>query len=442
MLRKSLMLWLTAFLGYAAGQGQADLAKLLDRLDRMEAENRKLQDEIHSLRSEIATLAAGTTTSQDLAARADVQENRTAELAQSKVEASQRMPIALTGMLLFNAFHNGKQSGTSEYPVVASNATGPAVVGATFRQSVIGLTFNGPDLPGGGKASGSVYMDFFPGGVYAGDNTFRLRVATLDLAWRDTTITVGQDKPIIAPREPVSLAQVGVSPLTGAGNLWDWQPQARVQQRIAFNETAGMLVQAGVYQTSEDDISTPAGVPRNIEHVRPGYESRFEFFAGSDNRRIEIAPGFHYSTTHLNGNSIPSRVVSLDWRFKPSSLFEFTGAAFTGQNLANLGALRQGVTVLPSGAIIPVHSQGGWGQFTYFSTPRLTFHLFTGVEADRASDLQTGGISRNLVYGGNLMYRLAPNVIAALEGSHTITSYVNQGTRTNNHYDLAIAYQF
>src|SRR5215472_16426308 len=177
MLRKSLMLWLTAFLGHAAGQGQADLAKLLDRLDRMEAENRKLQDEIHSLRSEIATLAAGTATSQDLAARADVQENRTAELAQSKVDASQRMPIALTGMLLFNAFLNGKQSGTSEYPVVASATTGPAAVGATLRQSVIGLTFNGPELPGGGKASGSVYMDFFPGGIYAGDNTFRLRVA-------------------------------------------------------------------------------------------------------------------------------------------------------------------------------------------------------------------------------------------------------------------------
>ena len=46
---------------------------------------------------------------------------------------------------------------------------------------------------------------------------FRLRLATVDFAWKNTTFTVGQDKPLMAPREPDSLAQVGVSPLTGAG---------------------------------------------------------------------------------------------------------------------------------------------------------------------------------------------------------------------------------
>lgn len=430
----------------AATPTSSVLAKLLDRLDRVEEENRKLSEEIRALRAELSaqTTSSATVppTAADLAARADVQESRTAELAQTKVEASQRMPISLTGMLLFNAFENNRRSGTSEYPIVANTALAPAATGATLRQSVIGLTFNGPDLPGGGKASGSLYMDFSNGGITPGNNLFRLRLATLDLTWGNTTFTVGQDKPIIAPREPVSLAQVGVSPLTGAGNLWDWQPQARIQQRIAFNDVSGMLLQAGVYQTSEGDASTPVSVPRSLERARPGYESRFAFFAGTEDRRIEIAPGFHLSTTHFNGMSVPSRIASLDWRIKPAKVFEFNGAWFRGQNVANLGALKQGFTILSNGTIIPVHSQGGWGQASLFAAPKLTFHLFTGIEADRAADLASGGISRNFVYGGNLMYRLAPNVLGAFEVSQTRTAYVNIGTRLNNHYDLAIAYQF
>ena len=40
--------------------------------------------------------------------RLDVVEKRSSELAQTKVEASQKFPIKLTGTLLFNAFLNGR----------------------------------------------------------------------------------------------------------------------------------------------------------------------------------------------------------------------------------------------------------------------------------------------------------------------------------------------
>src|SRR6185437_3379204 len=103
---------------------------------------------------------------------------------------------------------------------------------APHSQTVIGLKFYGPNLPGGGKASGSAYFDFWGGSAAPNNNLFRVRLATIDLAWKNYTITVGQDKPIVSPREPMSLAQVGLAPLTGAGNLWDWQPQIRVERRF------------------------------------------------------------------------------------------------------------------------------------------------------------------------------------------------------------------
>jgi hypothetical protein len=139
---------------------------------------------------------------------------------------------------------------------------------------------------------------------------------------------------------------------------------------------------------------------------------------------------------------VPSRIVSLDWLVKPVSLFEITGAWFNGRNVANTGAIRQGFTVLPSGQVIPVHSIGGWAQASLFVTPRLTFHFYGGQEHDRASDLNGTGISRNFNYAGNVMYRLAPNILASFEASQLRTRYVVGGTRLNNHYDLALAYLF
>ena len=72
--------------------------------------------------------------------------------------------------------------------------------------------------------------------------------------------------------------------------------------------------------------------------VRPGLEGRYELYYNLDSdRHFEIAPGFHTSTTHANGFSIPSNLFSLDWMFNPWRAVEFTGAFFNGQNVANLG---------------------------------------------------------------------------------------------------------
>jgi len=443
-----------AFARPALPQSSADIQKVLDRLEKLEEENRRIVEEIHALRNELTVHAAPAPVGQasanappDVNERLDVQENRTAELAQSKVEASQRLPVSLTGMLLFNAFENGKYGGGSQDPTAGGLNRTPASSGASLRQTVLGLKFNGPDLPGGGKASGSLYMDFFAGTSSPFNNLLRIRIATLDLVWKNTTLSVGQDKPIISPREPSSLAQVGVSPLTGAGNLWDWQPQVRIEQRFPLGESSGLRAQAGVYETSESYPGTlPAAYAGTLEKARPGYEGRLEFFSGAGSRRIEIAPGFHFSTTHVDGASVPSRIASLDWLVRPLALVEFSGEFFHGQNVAGLGA-RQGFDILFSDAassdsVIPVHSQGEWGQIAIFPAARLSFHLYAGEQHDRAADLAPNSVNRNFVYAGNFIYKLAPNVLASFEASQARTQYLGSLLRLNNHYDLALAYLF
>ena len=432
-----------------------DMQKVLERLDRLEDENQQLLEEIRELRSELQASATQQppNAAPTVAERLDVQESRSAELDQSKVGASQRFPISLTGMLLFNAFANGKYSGT-QYPAVASQTAGPATDGASLRQTVIGLKFNGPDLPGGGKASGSFYMDFFAGSPAVNNNLMRIRIATLDLKWGNTTVSVGQDKPLISPREPTSLAQVGISPLTGAGNLWDWDPQVRLEHRFSFGDETGLVAQTAVYQTSEGYAGTlPPQYAGTLERTRPAWQGRVEFFhegrrgAGENQTwRVEIAPGYSGGTTHVAGTSLESEVASIDWLLRPISWLEFTGEAFLGQDVAGLGSL-QGFNIVTDwrgyvDGAIPVHTHGEWGQFALFPASRLSLHLYAGEQYNRLSDLSAGGINRNLVYAANLIYRLAPNVLAEFEASQARTEYVNSMLRLNNHYDLALAYLF
>ena len=78
------------------------------------------------------------------------------ELAQVKVEASQRFPIRLTGMALVNAFYNSKLNGGSDNPAIASQTSRGAVGGT----------------PAEGRASGGrTEHGISPGGVHRGDST-------------------------------------------------------------------------------------------------------------------------------------------------------------------------------------------------------------------------------------------------------------------------------
>jgi hypothetical protein len=142
--------------------------------------------------------------------------------------------------------------------------------------------------------------------------------------------------------------------------------------------------------------------------------------------------------------SVPSNLVSADWFIKPFSKLEFTGAYFNGQNVMNLGTggIRQGFVVLGDGIARPVHSQGGWAQWTWIATQRLSFNFFGGQQDDRNSDLPAGRIGKNQRYGANFFFRLAPNVLASFEFSQLWTTYIGVGDRLLNHYDLSFAYLF
>jgi len=471
-----------------AAQGQSappavekgkEVQEILDRLDRLEKDNQALLEQVRALRQEISVLKppgspAGSAVAgpngapqqpgqQAADEREAVQQNQIAELAQTKVEASQKFPIQITGMALFNASLNGRYNGNFENPLTASLTPGNETGDGTFRQTTLGLLYSGPRTFLGGKVTGSVSMDFFGGTTSTLNHLLRLRTAGITVDWKNTSILIGQDKPIISPRDPDSLAQVGYSPLTGAGNLWLWQPQIRLEQRFSLGDDTGLRLQAGVFETSS--LSYPMssssgsssyastgsygptlgsyGTTTQQEYSRPGTEDRIQLWhRWGDTGRFEIAGGYHFNENRVIETVFPSEVYSVDWFLRPFSKLEFSGMFFHGQNVTPLGALQQGFVVLPTGTVMAVHSTGGWAQIHVPITERLTFNLYGGQQDDRNRDLEWGQIGKNQGYFSNLMYRIAPNVLVSFEGGQLRTNYIWLGNRLNNHYDLAVAYLF
>jgi hypothetical protein len=429
------------------------MARILERLDVLEQQNRSLLAEIQALREQVSKSTSPLTLSVPPAVPAEtapaapgpermaVAEQEIRDLSQTKVESDHRSPVQLTGMVLFNAYRNGRHGEEAEYPTAAAIENDPRPAGATLRQSIIGLKFQAPEKIAGLDISGSAYMDFFGGSGTVLSQMVRLRVASVDFAWRNTTFTVGQDKPILAPREPDSLAQVGVSPLTGAGNLWLWSPQARVEQRFHFGETAGLRTQIGVYQTAELPQFYSQEGGETVAGSRPALQGRFVFWkqAGSDSR-LEIAPGFHISESQVRGTAVPSRILSVDWRVPMGRRFDLTGQLFHGENMGVIGGLRhaQAMDETP----YSIRGSGGWTQLKFRPANRLTFNFFAGQENDLRRDVDSGQIAKNQNYGANAIYRLMSNVLASFEWSYVRTTYIDAGDRINRHYDLAFAYLF
>jgi hypothetical protein len=265
----------------------------------------------------------------------------------------------------------------------------------------------------------------------------------ISLDWANRGFTAGQEKLLISPRNPSSLAEVSTPPLSGAGNLWLWVPQARYEERHKFNESSGVRLQASLLETEEERASVPTMYQSSLEPSRPGVQGRVEFWhKWGETNRVAFASGAHKSTTHVAGSSVPSLLYSFDGLFHPASWFELTGTFFSGENMAALGGPATSFRIDASGAVHAVRGNGGWLQSAFPVTSRLTLNAFGGWQKNSDYGLTGNVFDATRSYAGNFIYRLGPNVLVSAEAGQYRYYYTQSGPKLLNHYDLALGYSF
>ena len=428
-----------------AQQTSKDVMKtVLDRLDALEKQNQELLTEIRALREQLKTQSApgvqGSAQTQAVEDRVAVAEERIKEQAETKVGTSQKFPLSLTGMFLFDAFlAHGTDFPTSQTDY-ADYSLGPAGGGATLRQSIIGIDFQGPRIFGDGRINGSLSLDFFHQSY--GDDLLRVRRGTVSFDWARRSLTFGQDKSIIAPLQPTSFARVGVPPLSGAGNLWLWLPQIRYEERLTFSENTQATFQASLLETNESYSIPSFAAGAYYAEYRPAIQARFELRRSwAADSKFAVGVAGHASTSHILGQTIPSRVISTDVIYKPLRWLELSSTLLHGENFANLGGAPPGVTI-QGPSVLPIHGTAGWMQVALPVTNRITFDIYAGLQANRSRDLSAYETAQTPTYAGNVLYRLAPNVVLGFEGAADRLQYLNGIAITANRYDATVAYLF
>ena len=152
--------------------------------------------------------------------------------AEASVQSASRVRVELFGRVLANGFMNTDSVNNNDVPQFAAPHDGrdQGGMGGAIRQTSFGVRVDVPSVIGA-RFNGELHADFFGGQqVSVGGRHFplmRLRTARGTLTWSQGEVMFGQEVPLIAGLNPVSVASFGTSEFASAGNLWLWLPQVR-----------------------------------------------------------------------------------------------------------------------------------------------------------------------------------------------------------------------
>jgi hypothetical protein len=357
----------------------------------------------------------------------------------------------LGGLVLMNGFYNSAKVNNSDVPqfVVPPDPPGgpPAsAAGATMRQSRLTLHVSVPEWVGG-SVTGEFDVDFFGGQQpSSGGRTFpliRLRRAFAELTWPHVAIFAGQESPPIVGVNPSSLASVGFPEFAGAGNLWLWIPQIRLQGITNVGTSARLGLEMTALAPTSGDAQTAFLTQPDIAErsSRPYLQGRVHATWGQSGQEGELSVGGHYGWLAVGPDRrAHSKALALSLWTPIVSKLEIRAEAFTGQALAGLGGGGIGQSFgLDS---VPVHTKGGWVQLNVRPSEMWELGAGAGIDDPDDDDLNPATARlRNLALEGHAVWRLAPVVVGG-EVRRLRTRYASLGDIAATQVNLAVGFEF
>jgi hypothetical protein len=392
------------------------------------------------------------------------------EQYQTKVESASKYRVRLSGTVLMNTFSTRGAVDNLDFPSFAPQDIGTysysrGAIGASLRQSLLGLEVFGPELKGA-RTSGDLQFDFaggfpnVPDGVVLG--LPRLRTATLRLDWPRTSIVAGQDAPFFSPLSPSSVASIALPAFSYSGNLWTWIPQARFEHRLDVSEGSNVLLQGGVLDplTGELPPFQFQRTPQAGEAARqPGYATRVSWSRRTSDRQLTIGTGGYYARQNWGARRrVDSWVATSDWTIPVAPRLELSGEFYRGRAIGGLGG-GIGRSAIFSGPLTDyftrvkgLNSIGGWTQLKFNQTERLEWNAAFGQDTVPAKDLRAfpafrqtyydPSIARNRSSLVNFIYRPRSDLLFSLEYRRFRTFLIQGGANKADQVNLSMGVLF
>jgi hypothetical protein len=385
---------------------------------------------------------------------------------QTKVASGSKYPVRLSGLVLMNTFVNRGSVDNQDLPtwaVPAQPFSSAGNVGATLRQSEIGIEVFGP-LLAGARTSGSVQFDFAGGfpdtsnGVNYG--LVRLRTANVRFDWDKTSIVGGQDGIFISPLSPTSFASIAVPAWSYAGNLWGWIPQIRAEHRFTPSDKTTVTLQGGIFDnlTGQPPYSQYYRTPQAGESSsQPAYGTRIAVSHPIFGETMSVgAAGFYSRQNWGFDRHVDGWAGMTDAQLPLAPKLILSGEFYRGNAVGGLGGgigasvVYSGNPLSPFTEVYGVDSLGGWAQLKLKATSRLEFNTSFGMDNPLANDLRQNAapaeygvtLVRNRGTLVNFIYRPRSNLLLSAEYRHYRTFQLDNTSETADQVNMIVGILF
>jgi regulator of replication initiation timing len=396
-----------------------------------------------------------------------LQDRKLDDQYQTKVESASRYRVRLSGMVLLNVFSNHGAFDNSDFPNYApepSPFNSGATLGASLRQSELGLEVFGPRLAGA-RASGNLQVDFaggFPAALNGSSfGVLRLRTASMRLDWDRTSLLVGQNDVFVSPQSPTSFASLAVPAFGYQGNLWGWVPQIRLEHRFALPGGQTLVLQGGLL----DNLS---GEPPFVSYDRlqqagersgqPAYGFRAGWSRRLAGQVMTVgAAGFYSRQNWGFERHVDGWAGMVDWEVPLARRLSLSGEFYRGRAIGGLGGgigrstLYSGSIYDPATRIIGLDSVGGWSELKFRATPKLEFNGAFGLDNPYAEDVRAFPVTvsyfeptltQNRSGFVNFVYRPKSNLLFSTEYRRLRTFAIDRNSQSAGQMNLIMGVLF
>jgi len=352
------------------------------------------------------------------------------------------------GRVLVNTFTNSRRvNNTGDPGFVRPDDPAdpdPRGIAMQIRQTTVGMAVTATHVLGA-NFLGDLDVDFGGGQLpSSGGRVFpviRLRTARAILSWSNAELLLGQDSPLIAGINPVSLAAVGTPEFAAGGNLWLWTPQIRLGVEtggpVHFGLQGAVLAPTtsaavGTFDVPDFDVAEKS--------KRPFVEGRARMRWGSEDTAGEIGFGAHWGWYATATDSIDDgHIIALDALVPVTHLFEFRGEAYDGRGARSLGG--GGVGQLFGNNAVLIRSRGGWGQFNIKPSPAFVIGAGYGLDDPHDADIAASARLKNTAQSVHAEWRPAGPLVFGAEFRRLRTYYVPRSF-VSDHLNFAFGFEF
>ena len=333
------------------------------------------------------------------------------EQYQTKVETASKYRARLHGIILMNAFRNVGGSNNLDFPDFSqpiAPGAGAATIGATLRQSEIGLEIFGPNVAGA-RTSADVQLDFSGGFPRSGNGVnfgiVRLQTASLQLDWEHTSVVAGQDSFFASPLSPTSFASLAEPAFAYAGNLWGWTPQLRLEHRFSISDQQTISIQGGILDNL--DWEFPANTFERSPQAgelsgQPAYAVRTAWTRPVWEHPLSFGVAGYYGRQDWTWDRyVDAWAAMADWQIPLFRRLSLSGEFYRGRGIGGLGAATGRSIVYggdPTNGSTPIrglNAAGGWAQVKFQLTPKLEINGVVADDNSFATDVRGFAIDAN-----------------------------------------------